>query len=60
VIVDFEHEAKAVALARKLTLILLRKVPSQRALERDRNVGGLSTEHLNVFRGKLLALQLWR
>ena len=38
VIIDFEHQAQAVALAGEFTLVLLRTIPCQSALQRDGNV----------------------
>ena len=53
-IIDFEHQAKAVALASKLALILLRTIPCQRAFERHRNVRCQRTEQFDIFREKFL------
>ena len=56
-IIDFEHQAKSVALASKLTLILLRTIPCQRAFERHRNVRRQRTEQFDIFGEKFLPLQ---
>ena len=52
--------AEPIPLFFSLSPVKLYAVPRQRALERNRNVRRQRTEHLDVFGGKLLSLQLWR
>jgi hypothetical protein len=59
-VVDFQQQAELISLPHDLSVVKLRGISRYRALERDRNVGCEGTEHLNVFGGKLLPLQLWR
>ena len=57
-IVDLQQQAEPISLLHDLPVVKLRAVSCQRAFERDRNVGGQGTDHLDVFGGKCFALQL--
>ena len=59
VIVDFQQQAESIALLHHLPVVDLNGVSCQCALERDSNVGGQGSEHLDVFGGELLPLRLW-
>lgn len=54
-IVNFEKHPKTVALFGQVTLIMLRTVPCQRALERDRNVRCQRTKQFDIFGDKVLS-----
>jgi len=60
VIVYLQQQLQPIPLFFSLPPVKLYAVPRQRALERNRNVRSQRTEHLDVFGGKLLSLQLWR
>src|SRR5271166_2395597 len=60
VIVDFEQQTELISLLHDFPVVKLCRVPCQGALERHRNVRRQRTEHLDLFGGKLLPLQLWR
>ena len=58
-IVDLQQQAEPISLLHDLSVVKLRGVSCQCALERHCNMGGQSTEHFDVFGGKLLPRQLW-
>src|SRR5271165_1853043 len=58
VIVDFQQQPELIPLLHDFSVVKLCRVPCQCALERDRDVRRQRTEHLDVFGGKFLALQL--
>src|ERR1035437_238248 len=58
-VVDFEHQAKAVALARKFTLVLLCAIFRKSTFECNCDVRRQRTKKFDILRSELLARQLW-
>jgi hypothetical protein len=58
-VVDFEHQAKAVALAREFTLVLLCAIFRKGTFERNRYVRRQRTKKFDILLSELLARQLW-
>src|ERR1700731_3700086 len=58
-VVDFEHQAKAVALAREFTLVLLCAIFRKGTFERNCYVRRQRTKKLDILLSELLARQLW-
>src|SRR6201989_1326075 len=58
-VVDFEHQAKAVALAREFTRVLLCAVFRKGTFERNCYVRRQRIEKFDILLSELLARQLW-
>src|ERR1700746_2174177 len=58
-VVDFEHQAKAVALAREFTLVLLCAIFRKGTLERNCYVRSQRTQKFDILLSELLTGQLW-